>query len=85
MAIEAQIRNYLDQYLLFAYDSLEYSNSDSFLARNLIDSTTVTELVFFAEDTFGIEVADVEITPDNFDSVDKLANFIRSKVPVSQL
>ena len=79
MNVEAQIRDYLNQYLLFIDDPSAYSNDDSFLGRNLIDSTTVMELVFFVEDRFGIQVCDEEITPHNFDSVNQLASFVRAK------
>ena len=33
----------------------------------------------FVEDTFNIEVADEEIVPDNFDSVNNLAAYIQRK------
>jgi acyl carrier protein len=79
MTVEAQIRDYLNEYLLFIDDPSAYGNDDSFLGRNLIDSTTVMELVFFVEDQFGIQVGDEEITPSNFDSVNQLARYIRAK------
>jgi acyl carrier protein len=33
----------------------------------------------FVEETFGISVDDADITPDNFDSVKKLADYVRNK------
>ena len=80
MTVETQIRDYLNQYLLFIDDPSAYSDDDSFLGRNLIDSTTVMELVLFVEDTFGILVSDHEITPNNFDSVNQLACYVRAKL-----
>lgn len=59
-------------------DGLE--NSASFLDQGLIDSTGVLELVSFVEDKFQINVEDEEITPDNFDSVISLSNFVQSKM-----
>jgi acyl carrier protein len=43
----------------------------------------VLELVLFIEETFGVTVPDYEITPDNFDSVNKLANFVRNKLAIA--
>jgi acyl carrier protein len=80
MEIEARIRNYVAQNLLFSDNGFEYDNDDSFLQEGIVDSVGVLELVLFVEETFGLTVDDQEITPDNFDSVNKLAHYIRSKV-----
>jgi acyl carrier protein len=37
------------------------------------------ELVAFVEDQMGVEVEDQEIVPDNFDSVSRLAAYVRRK------
>jgi acyl carrier protein len=37
------------------------------------------ELVLFVEENFNIQVNDTEIVPDNFDSVQKLAAYVRRK------
>ncbi len=79
MEIEAQIRKYVAQNLLFSDDGFEYDDDDSFLQEGIVDSVGVLELVLFVEETFGVTVDDQEITPDNFDSVSKLARYVRSK------
>jgi acyl carrier protein len=80
MGIEDQIRDYLGEYVLFSDNGLEYSNDDSFLECGIVDSVAVMELTLFVEEMFGIFVKDQDITPDNFDSVNKLARFIRSRL-----
>jgi acyl carrier protein len=84
MEIEAQVRKYVAQNLLFSDNGFEYDDDDSFLQEGIVDSVGVLELVLFVEETFGVNVNDQEITPDNFDSVNKLANYIRSKVDSRQ-
>jgi acyl carrier protein len=79
MAIETQIRDYVAKNILFTDNGFEYSDDDSFLEQDIIDSVGVMELVLFVEETFSVAVNDHEVTPDNFDSVNKLARFIRSK------
>jgi acyl carrier protein len=37
------------------------------------------ELIMFVEENFHLEVADEDIVPDNFDSVAKIAAYIRHK------
>ncbi len=80
MSVETEIREYLNQFLLFSGDSFEYDNEDSFLENGIVDSVAVMELALFVEEKYGITVDDHEITPDNFDSVDKLAHYIRSRL-----
>jgi len=54
-------------------------DTDSFLEKGIIDSTGVLELVAFVEETFGFEVEDEELVPDNFDSLARLETYIRQK------
>jgi acyl carrier protein len=51
----------------------------SFLENGIVDSTGVLELVVFVEETFGIEVADHEVVPENFDSVNRIVAYITAK------
>ena len=80
MSIESQIKNYIARNLIFSSNGFNYSDDASFLEEGIVDSQGVMELLLFVEDTFGISVDDQEITPDNFDSVSRLADFIRSKL-----
>ena len=52
---------------------------DSFLDKGIIDSTGILELVSFVERRFQIKVEDHELLPDNLDSINRLAAFIRHK------
>jgi acyl carrier protein len=78
MIPEAQIRDYIARNLLFS-NGFKYSDNASFLEEGIVDSQGVMELVLFVEEKFSLSIDDMDITPDNFDSVSKLANFIRSK------
>lgn len=83
MNIEDVIRDYIAQNLLFSEDGFHYSDDASFLKEGIIDSLGVMELVTFVEQEFGISVLDREIIPENFDSVNKLSQYIREKLPKS--
>ena len=54
-------------------------DDDSFLERNLIDSTGVLELVGYLESTHNIQVEDEEIIPENLDSIDRIVGFLERK------
>lgn len=79
MSIESQIKDYIARNLIFSSNGFGYPDNASFLEEGIVDSQGVMELLLFVEETFGIDVADEEITPDNFDSVSRLADFIRLK------
>jgi acyl carrier protein len=81
--IEHRIRQLITNNLLFGDDSTTFSNDDSFLELGIIDSTGVLELVMLVETEYAIKIGDSELIPANFDSVNKLVQFINSKIQVA--
>lgn len=80
MSIRAQIRRYILENFLFTDDEARLRDDASFLEEGIVDSTGVLELVMFVEETFGIEVPDEEILPENFDSVERLTRYVEAKL-----
>lgn len=79
MNVKEQIRAFVAENFLFSANGFDLSDDASFLDEGVVDSTGTLELVMFVEETFGIEVGDNEIEPENFDSVNKLAAYIARK------
>lgn len=77
--IEKDIREFIAANLLYSTEGFAYADDASFLQEGIIDSLGVVELVAFVQKQFGITVDQSEVTPDHFDSVAKLAAFVRSK------
>ena len=75
----AYIREFLRDCFILDGELDALSDDESFLENGIVDSTGVLELVLFAEETFGIEVADHEVIPANFDSVNRLVAYITAK------
>ena len=80
MSIETLIKSYILENFLFADDNGRLQGDTSFLEEGIVDSTGVLELVMFVEETFGTTVEDDEIVPENFDSVEQLARYVRQKM-----
>lgn len=80
MELEAQIQQFVAQNLLFSDKGYRFSNNASFIQEGIIDSMGVMELATFVNAEFGIQVDPQDVTPDNFDSVNKLAGYIRRKL-----
>ena len=78
-SIRVTIRNFVVSNFLFGRDGNQLSNEESFIKKGIIDSTGVLELSTFVEDTYRIKIPDDELTPDNFDSIERLAQYIRHK------
>jgi len=82
MELVEQIGKYVWNNLLYVDDGFEYDDDTSFIGEGLIDSMGVMELLTYVQSEFDITVDQHEVTPDNFDSVNKLAAFIRRKQTV---
>jgi acyl carrier protein len=54
-------------------------DKDSLLDGGIVDSMGVLELVDFIQQEFGVQVSDEELLPENFQSIQQLAAFVRSK------
>jgi acyl carrier protein len=80
MQTEHKIREFIVKNLYFA-DDKAIADEDSFLETGVVDSMGVMELVAFIQSEFEVEVAQHEIVVENFDSIRKLANFVRRKLP----
>lgn len=75
-----RIRNFLAENFTLSDDGFTLGDDASLLEAGIVDSTGVLEVIMFVEETFEIEVADDEIVPDNFDSVEKMVAYIESKM-----
>jgi acyl carrier protein len=73
------IREFVVSNFLFGENGDGLNDRDSFLEKGIMDSTGVLELIAFIQEHFGIAIDDQEITPDNLDSVEKVARFVGGK------
>ena len=79
--IEERIRDFVARNLIFSANGFAYADDASFLQEGIIDSLGVMQLVEFVQKDFNMVVGQEEVTPDNFDSVARLAAYIRRKSP----
>src|ERR1041384_450952 len=76
MNIENRIREFIVKNLYYT-EGTTLTDDASFLAEGVIDSMGSMELVAFVEAEFKIKVEMSEVVVKNFDSISKLANFVR--------
>lgn len=77
--VSAAIENFIVTEITGELEPGSLAHDEDMLAADLIDSLGITELVSFLEAKYGIEVADEDLTPDNFRSVDAIAAFVARK------
>jgi acyl carrier protein len=63
-------------------DANGLQDDTSFLEEGIVDSTGVLELIEFIEKEFGFQLKDEEIVPENLDSTDNIAQFLKRKFQV---
>ncbi|HYR36346.1 MAG TPA: acyl carrier protein [Burkholderiales bacterium] len=78
--ISLAVRRFIGENFLFRDDGDAITHDASLLDAGIIDSTGVLELVSFLEATFGIEVHDDEMLPENLDSIRAISNYVSRKL-----
>ena len=79
IALDARktIRTYLAE-TCFA-DVAQIDDRTSFLHMGVLDSIGFLEMVAFLEHTFGIDIQDDEMIPENMDSIQNILAFLERK------
>jgi len=80
-SIESQLKEFIAHNLVFSDEMDSLPENESLLATGVVDSTGIMELVEFVSARFGFEVPMKEITQVNFDSITRLAAYIRLHAP----
>jgi len=83
MEIKDQIKEFIARSILFSDTQFSHSDDASLLQEGIIDSVGVMELVAYVGAEFGVSISPEDVTPENFDSINKLASFIRHKTTAS--
>jgi acyl carrier protein len=56
-----------------------FTDADSLLDLHIVDSTGILELILFLEETFGIQVQDADMVPENLDSLNAIEAYVQRK------
>jgi acyl carrier protein len=79
MPVAAELRDFVvNNFLMGRQETL--NDDDSFLEQGIIDSTGILELVSYLEETYGIEISEAELIPENLDSINRIAAYLTRKL-----
>jgi acyl carrier protein len=75
----AEIKKFIAKNFLFSDDASVVPDDQSLMSSGTLDSTGILELIMFVEEKFQVKVADEDMLPENFDSVNAIAAYIALK------
>lgn len=78
MDIKDNVRQFITKNF-YVPDPGKLTDDVSFLDSGIIDSTSILELTAHLEETFGIQIADDELLPENLDSLASVDAFVTRK------
>ena len=78
-AVKKQLHAFIEESFLYLKPDLELKTSDDLVELGVIDSLGFVELVEEVQSLYGLTVSDIEITEENFGSIDAIAAFVERK------
>lgn len=79
MDVETSVRDFLREHAILAPDNPVVSSDESLLDSGILDSASIFQLVGFLEERFNFVIPDEDLVPDNFETIDSIAAFVRSR------
>lgn len=79
MSVTSELEAFILEEIAFGRGLAAIGRDEDLLARGLIDSLGVTQLVAFLEERFGIVVGDDELVPANFCSLAAIEAFVERR------
>jgi len=77
--VRGEIRAYVEENFLYLHPGVELRDEDDFLTLGIVDSLGFVELVEEVQSRYGVQVEDVEITEQNFGSIDAITGYVERK------
>ncbi len=78
MELREPLRHFIEEELLA--DGAPLDSDDNLLADGMIDSLGAVRLIAFVEERFGFEIPPEDLLPENFRTVNRLAEYLEPHV-----
>lgn len=78
MTIQDQVREFILE-SFYVSDPAELTDDVSLIESGVVDSTGMLEVILFLEGTYGIRVLDTDTTPENLETLSRIAAFVAGK------
>ena len=77
--MESLINAYISRELVNKPELLPLQNDTPLLASGILDSLALLSLLVFLEEEFNVPVDDFEVIPENFETIDSICAYVRSR------
>jgi acyl carrier protein len=74
------IRRFIETDLLRAKERRELSERDPLIESGIIDSLGIIRLLEFLEERFSIAIADDDVVPENFETIEAISSLVDRKI-----
>ena len=78
MTTEQRVRQFVIENF-YVSDPSSVDDDTLLVTNGIVDSTGMLEVISFLEEQFDIRITDQEMTPENLESVSRIARFITAK------
>jgi acyl carrier protein len=79
MTIEATIEKFIVEEIMLADRQTRVDPEESLVASGVLDSLALLRFIAFLEEQFNIVVDDLEVVPENFESINAAKAFVEDK------
>ena len=70
---------FIKENFIMGRSDAQIDHDESLIESGIMDSTGVLELVEYLEATYGINIEDEELIPENLETVNNIVNFLKNK------
>jgi acyl carrier protein len=77
--VRTEMRAYIEENFLYLHPGIVVKDDDDLLTLGIVDSLGFVELVEEVQSRYGVTVQDVEITEENFGSIDAISDYVGRK------
>ena len=78
MNVEQRVRKFIVENF-YVTDPSSIDDDTLLVTNGIVDSTGMLEVIAFLEEQFGVRVGDQEMTPENLESISRIAGFVSRK------
>ena len=83
MDLEQTIKDYIVKEFMFDNPQAALTDDQALMEEGIIDSLGIFTLIAFIEQQFGVKIDPTDVVVDNFQSVRKIADLVRSRQAAS--
>jgi acyl carrier protein len=76
------VRERVKQFIIenfYVADPSCITDDTSLIDEGFVDSTGMLEVIAFIESEFGVSISDLEMTPENLETIGRIARFVSDK------